>query len=369
MADDLEATGTGSVAAASPRPLRYRVAVVRSVAAAFHGDHRTALYLLDQHPVPHPSHWRGKGEPHAQPPAPGVHQLALLAAVRANASAGAVTVARNLDDDAAARPVLPSGLLLELARTRERLVLEGRTGSAVPIMERLVDLLTRMGWDGLKLASHTARQVLEQHTLRAQSRTDPLTGVGNRRALDEELHTMLRSAELPMALVLVDLDDFKSVNDRFTHLVGDEVLRRVAQSLATGLRTGDRLARYGGDEFVVLLAQTGDQDARMMAGRMAKAIAQLPWTELADGLRVGVTTGSAALWSLTGRRPERDAEQLFRRADEALLEAKRRRGPHPGTAPELSAEPTVALPATRPRDRRQPAVIDLSAAHEPYPRR
>ena len=149
-----------------------------------------------------------------------------------------------------------------------------------------------------------------------------------------------------VALVLVDIDDFKGVNDRFTHVVGDEVLRRVAGVAGPGLRVGDRLVRYGGDEFVVLLPRTGDQEARQVAGRMATAIARLPWAELADGLEVRVTTGCAALWSLTGRRPDRDAEHLFRRADEALLEAKRRRGrPHAAVSGACRREPAAAAVA------------------------
>jgi Diguanylate cyclase, GGDEF domain len=88
---------------------------------------------------------------------------------------------------------------------------------------------------------------------------------------------------------------------------------------------GDHLTRYGGDEFIALLPRTGDQEARQVAQRMSDAIAAMSWGELGDGLLVRVSTGSAALLSLTGRRPDRDAENLFRRADEALLEAKRRR--------------------------------------------
>jgi diguanylate cyclase (GGDEF)-like protein len=205
--------------------------------------------------------------------------------------------------------------------------------------------------------AQTARQVLEHQALRVESRTDPLTGAGNRRALDEELRHMLRFTPMPLALVLVDIDDFKQVNDAFTHVVGDEVLRRVAECLGRELRVGDHLARYGGDEFIALLPRTGDQEARQVAQRMSDAIAALPWSELADGLSVRVSTGSSALWSLTGRRPDRDAENLFRRADEALLEAKRRR----------------ARGATQPAwpvggRRRRVAALDPSDDRAPVPR-
>ena len=88
---------------------------------------------------------------------------------------------------------------------------------------------------------------------------------------------------------------------------------------------GDHLARYGGDEFIALLPRTGDAEARHVAERMRDAVARTAWSDVAGGLQVRVTTGAAALWSLTGRRPDRDAENLFRRADEALLDAKRAR--------------------------------------------
>ena len=250
----------------------------------------------------------------------------------------------------AATPV-PAGLphlVLDACRARERLWLETQAGGdVVPVLTRLDDVLTRIGWLGMDLVAQTARQVLEHQVLRVESRTDPLTGVGNRRALDEELRHMLRFTPMPLALVLVDIDHFKQVNDAFTHVVGDEVLRRVAECLGRELRVGDHLARYGGDEFIALLPRTGDQEARQVAQRMSDAIGRLPWAELADGLTVGVSTGSAALWSLTGRRPDRDAENLFRRADEALLEAKRRRVG--------DGRPAVAWPPPR---RRRPSPTD-----------
>nr|WP_269327558.1 diguanylate cyclase [Kineosporia mesophila] len=177
----------------------------------------------------------------------------------------------------------------------------------------------------MDLVADTARQALEHQALRTESRTDALTGVGNRRALDEELRQLLRFGPLPLALILVDVDHFKEINDRFTHVVADEVLRRVAASLSLQLRTDDQLLRYGGDEFVVLLPGTGDEEANAVAERMRVAVDARPWNELADGLEVSISTGCAAVWSLSGRRPDADAEKLFRRADERLLAAKRER--------------------------------------------
>jgi diguanylate cyclase (GGDEF)-like protein len=298
-----------------PDRLRRVVQGVRALAAAYRGRPSEALRLLGQDAF---------GEPKDLPPLE--RQIATLAAIHAHALVGSVATARSLDDAATPAPAGLPHLVLDACRARERLWLETHAaGSVVPVLTRLDDVLARIAWLGMDLVTQTARQVLEHQALRLESRTDPLTGVGNRRALDEELRHMLRFTPMPLALVLVDIDDFKQVNDAFTHVVGDEVLRRVAACLGRELRLGDHLARYGGDEFIALLPRTGDKEARQVAQRMADAIARLPWSELADGLTVGVTTGSAALWSLTGRRPDRDAENLFRRADEALLEAKRQR--------------------------------------------
>jgi diguanylate cyclase (GGDEF)-like protein len=309
---------------AVPAQLSRGVQGVRALAAAYRGRPSEALRLLGQDAF---------RQPRDLPPLE--RGIVTLAAIHAHALVGSVAAARSLDDSAAAAaaPASLPHLVLAACRTRERLWLETHAGgSVVPVLTRLDEVLARIGWLGMDLVAQTARQVLEHQALRVESRTDPLTGAGNRRALDEELRHMLRFTPMPLALVLVDIDDFKQVNDAFTHVVGDEVLRRVAECLGRELRVGDHLARYGGDEFIALLPRTGDQEARQVARRMSDAIAALPWGELADGLSVRVSTGFAALWSLTGRRPDRDAENLFRRADEALLEAKRRRargGTHP----------------------------------------
>jgi diguanylate cyclase (GGDEF)-like protein len=320
-----------------PEQLRRGVQGVRALAAAYRGRPSEALRLLGQDAF---------GEPRNLQPLE--RQIVTLAAIHAHALVGSVATARSLDEAATPAPAGLPHLVLDACRARERLWLETHAGGdLVPVLTRLADVLARIGWLGMDLVAQTARQVLEHQVLRVESRTDPLTGVGNRRALDEELRHMLRFTPMPLALVLVDIDHFKQVNDAFTHVVGDEVLRRVAECLGRELRVGDHLARYGGDEFIALLPRTGDQEARQVAHRMSAAIGRLPWGELADGLTVGVSTGSAALWSLTGRRPDRDAENLFRRADEALLEAKRRRvedGP-----------PTVAWPSPR---RRRPSPPD-----------
>ena len=317
-----------------PPQLLRGVAGVRALAAAFRGRAAEALRLLGSDAFAVPT---------GLSPVPT--RLVTLAAMRAHAQVGSIPTARNIDDAAAGIPDQQTHLVLEVVRARERLWLESYAGGdVIPVLDRMTQLLIRLGWSGMDLVADTARQALEHQALRTESRTDALTGVGNRRSMDEELRQLLRFSPLPTALVLVDIDDFKEINDRYSHVVGDQVLRRVAGCLVKQLRSSDRLLRYGGDEFVALLPNTGDEEANRVAARMSTAVLERPWNELADGLQVTITTGCAAAWTLTGRRPDADAERLFLRADEQLLQAKRRRRER-GTGP-LPIQPQVQ-PADR----------------------
>ena len=116
----------------------------------------------------------------------------------------------------------------------------------------------------------------------------------------------------------------------------------MAGVLAESMPADGRLLRYGGDEFVVLLPGTGDAEARHGAETLVAAVNDYPWSLVAAGLQVRVTTGCSALWALSGRRPAADAARLFRRADEALLDAKHlaRRG---AAAPDRAGPVTEVL--------------------------
>ena len=146
---------------------------------------------------------------------------------------------------------------------------------------------------------------------------DPLTDVYNRRyfklRLDEETKRHLRF-EQPMALVLVDIDMFKEINDRHGHGVGDTVLRETAQLLVNQSRSFTTVTRYGGDEFAVLLANTPKSGAATYAARMKGVIERYPFSHG----RVTISLGVAGL-------PDdaNDAESLFAAADRGLYEAKR----------------------------------------------
>ncbi|MDQ1294218.1 MAG: diguanylate cyclase [Actinomycetota bacterium] len=303
-----------------PPALRRALNGVGALAAGYGGSPSRALRLLGEDAFTDPAD---------MPRTP--RHLVRLAAMHSHGLLGSLGTARGLDrvSDPAdgRRPVVPfTDLVLEICQARERLWLETHAGGDTrPVLDRLNGLLSRLGWQSLNLVSDTARQALEHRDLREESSMDALTGVANRRTLDEELRHMLRSGRLPVAIVLLDIDGFQQINDRHTSLVGDEVLRRVAALLTQQMRVGDRLARSGVDEFVLLLPSTGDQEARQVASRMRARIRGNTWSQLAEGLQVNATTGCAALWSLSGRRPDKDAEYLLRRADEALAQVRRDR--------------------------------------------
>ena len=157
----------------------------------------------------------------------------------------------------------------------------------------------------------------ERDALRASALTDPLTGVANRRSLleriDYEIARHVRSRR-SFALVMLDLDGFKLLNDRFGHPAGDDLLREVAGALAQVVRDQDTVARVGGDEFCVLAPETDDAGAERLISRVETAVARV----VAGVDSLGASAG-AALFPRDGRA----ADTLLHVADQNLLGAKR----------------------------------------------
>lgn len=154
-----------------------------------------------------------------------------------------------------------------------------------------------------------------------QSRQDPLTSLGNRLRLREDLQVLQNRTERyghNYAVVLCDVDFFKAYNDRYGHLAGDDVLRRVAATIAAGLRAGDTAYRYGGEEFLMVLPEQ-DAEAAAAADRLRRAVEDLAIPH-ADGTRRGVVTISAGV-AISARDADTDA--LLKAADTALYAAKR----------------------------------------------
>jgi diguanylate cyclase (GGDEF)-like protein len=157
-------------------------------------------------------------------------------------------------------------------------------------------------------------------TVKRQAITDELTQLANRRRFTETLSVEVRRAERfsdPLALVLADLDDFKQINDRYGHQTGDEVLRRFSDVLRENVRDFDLPVRYGGEEFAVLLPETGLDGAEQLARRLQSALLHLRLPE--TGSDKPPVTASFGVASFPAAR---SAEELLSAADGALYRAK-----------------------------------------------
>jgi diguanylate cyclase (GGDEF)-like protein len=175
-----------------------------------------------------------------------------------------------------------------------------------------------------------------------QAYSDTLTGLPNRRALDERLEEEVLAARrnnYSFAVIMLDLDGFKAVNDTYGHAVGDDVLRLVFNQMARGVRTTDFLARYGGDELTLILSQTELSSARIVSDKIIEGMKKLRF-KLPDGrrLKLGIS-GGMALFPVHAR----SGSDLLRAADAALYRAKKLQR---GTV-QLASGITAPLPGHR----------------------
>ena len=163
----------------------------------------------------------------------------------------------------------------------------------------------------------TQRQAVLRADLEHAARTDPLTGLLNRRAflpwLREEV-ALAEERDAPLAVVMLDLDKFKSINDQLGHFGGDRVLVAVAAAMRTASRSDDVLCRFGGEEFAVALPGSTVDEARSYAARLSAALAEAGATE---GCAVTVSVGIAPVAGSSS------VDEVLRGADEALYAAKR----------------------------------------------
>ena len=208
---------------------------------------------------------------------------------------------------------MPSG-----GNTRELRLLARAIGDMkAALLEREAVLEQRVAERTAELAQALGELARANEELRALAHHDALTGLHNRRwleaRLDDEL-TRQRRTRQPMALLLLDVDHFKRVNDTLGHAEGDTVLKRVARCLQQGCRGTDALARFGGEEFVVLLPETRLEGAHALAEKLRAAVAR----DAGMPLPVTISIGLAMAWAGEGR----SAAALLQAADEALYAAK-----------------------------------------------
>jgi diguanylate cyclase len=182
----------------------------------------------------------------------------------------------------------------------------------------------------LGIFSSTMRQTLYKNGLELKeaykrieelAALDELTGSFNRRCimqmLDDEI-TRSRRTKAPCSIALIDLDWFKRVNDTYGHPTGDEVLRTFAITVFANIRTIDRLGRYGGEEFLLVLPDTPGDTATRLLDRLRAIVADLDWSAFSPGMQVTVSAGVTTL------RLDETADTFLARADGALYAAKAR---------------------------------------------
>lgn len=158
-----------------------------------------------------------------------------------------------------------------------------------------------------------------QGRIEEMASTDKLTGLLNRHAftvLIDKLISELRREPRPVALLMVDVDHFKSINDRHGHLAGDTVLEQVATTLENGLRASDLAVRWGGEEFLLVLKGCGPEEAQRIAENLRAAVAGNPVCLPGKSIAVTISVGIASFG------PDEPPSQAIDRADAALYKAK-----------------------------------------------
>lgn len=197
------------------------------------------------------------------------------------------------------------------------------------------ELATLEAWIGSLVSP--LRNALMYHMATQSAFRDDLTGVENRRALDQALPMELGLAERhdsPLSLLVLDIDHFKTINDRYGHVVGDQLLCEAVKAYYQAVRNTDSLYRYGGDEFVMMLRATPLDGALEVAERVRRSVANICYRHGKLHLLVSVSIGAAMA------QVGDSAQALFTRADKALLKAKREGRNRVGLL-----DPSTAVPA------------------------
>ncbi len=172
--------------------------------------------------------------------------------------------------------------------------------------------------DSLLILSSCLQRGLEYEDLFEKASHDSLTGLANRRSFEERIGGMMHSAKRyghPLTMVSMDLDHFKSINDTYGHLAGDEALKAVADVLCRTIRSSDLLVRMGGDEFILVLDNTDIKNARFLAERLCAAVTNLQ-IQAGNGAILGVSIG------LSQMEQNESLDEWLERTDDILYHAK-----------------------------------------------
>lgn len=216
-----------------------------------------------------------------------------------------------------------------IGRDDEATMLPRQRGSSevIHLSTSLRSLLLRLGFveqltqrAEQKAAEDACKLEDDIKSLRKLAETDPLTNLLNRRAFIEASADAMRyyqRYERPIAALVVDIDHFKQVNDTHGHAAGDAAIRQIAELIAKMLRDTDKVARFGGEEFVVLLREVNERAAGDLADRIRETVAQTPVLYDGKEIRLTISMGCAAISA-----HDRDIEELIERADRALYMAK-----------------------------------------------
>jgi diguanylate cyclase len=175
-----------------------------------------------------------------------------------------------------------------------------------------------------KLACQVDTLKTELEKTRTHLQTDSLTGINNRKALDQYLEQLIEQSlcyKIPFAMMLLDIDDFKKINDNYGHLIGDRVLVAFAQKCRSLIRSDDFIARYGGEEFVIILPKVSLRNAKKKAQQICKSLATTCYAiDEGGGDDSLAVTASIGVVSM---RKEDSVTGIIKRADKALYRAKR----------------------------------------------
>ena len=216
-----------------------------------------------------------------------------------------------------------AGVSLQLGNTGDREGLRAIVESLVQTAKEMVNVNNKLE-ARLNASKQEINQLQENlEVVRTESLTDPLTSLANRKFFDQALSKAIADAfarQQPLSLMMSDIDNFKTFNDSFGHLTGDQVLRLVALAVKQNVKGQDLAARYGGEEFAVILPDTALRAAVTVADHIRRAVMTKELRKRSTGEHLGRVTISIGVATL---RPDDSAATLIGRADQCLYAAKR----------------------------------------------